>query len=251
MPETPFASAIRALKSISPERFATAKPFPHIVIDNVFDPKLIADIQNLFSTLPDDYWEKNNDQGIEVKWRSKWTSDVSIPEPAREVVRFFNSGEFMRELSRITGMKLIADPYLAGGGFNLIKRGGHLDVHVDGNWHDLMGVHRRLNLILYLNPKWREEWGGQLNLYDASAEKVEASIAPFGNRMVVFETHDYSYHGHPDPLMCPESEARTSIILYYYTSTARPKDQISVQAPHSALWRSKSWTDKRGQKTRV
>jgi hypothetical protein len=247
----PFSSALDVLRRTTPEQFSAAKPFSHIVLDNMFDQKLLADIHRLLHTLPDDYWEKNNDQGIEVKWRSKWVSEYSIPEPAREVVRFFNSGEFLRELSRIAGMKLIADPYLTGGGFNVIKRGGHLDVHVDGNWHDTMAVHRRLNLILYLNPNWREDWGGALNLYDSSAEKVEATIIPRGNRTIIFETHDYSFHGHPEPLACPEDEARTSIILYYYTATPRPADQISVSGPHSALWRSKAWTDKRGQKTRV
>ena len=114
-----------------------------------------------------------------------------------------------------------------------------------------MQVHRRLNLILYLNPGWREEWGGHLNFYDSNGANKEASILPLANRMVIFETHDFSYHGHPEPLACPEAEARTSIILYYYTVAARPGSQIAIEAPHSALWRSKGWVDKRGNKTRV
>lgn len=246
-----FSNVIDAFRATPASQFLDAKPFPYIVLDNLFERELIASIHRLFDTLPDDHWDKSNDQGIEVKWRSKWVSDYSIPEPAREVVRFFNSGGFLRELGQLTKMKLIPDPYLTGGGFNLIKRGGHLDVHVDGNWHEKMEVHRRLNLILYLNHSWREEWGGQLNFYDATAQRVEASVAPVGNRLVVFETHDYSYHGHPEPLACPENEARTSIILYYYTTAARPKHQVDVSEPHSALWRSKDWTDKRGQKTRA
>jgi 2OG-Fe(II) oxygenase superfamily len=247
----PFQRVIDAFDNAPPERFAHAMPFPHIVMDGLFDRAEIDEIHAILRRLPDNYWEKNNDQGIEVKWRSKWTSEYSIPHPAREIVRFLNSGIFLRALSRLTGIpNLIPDPYYTGGGFNLIERGGYLDVHADGNWHDAMAVHRRLNLLLYLNSNWREEWGGSLNFYDETAERVVASIPPIGNRLVVFETHDYSYHGHPEPTRSPDGEGRTSIILYYYTSAERPEHQTAEARPHSALWRSKGWVDKRGRKSR-
>lgn len=248
----PFAKVLETMDATAPTKFTEAHPFPYIYFDGLFDPAMIDTIHRQFRDLPDDYWEKNNDQGIEVKWRSKWKSEYSIPEPAREIVRFLNSGIFLKSLSKLTGIpNLIPDPYYTGGGFNLIQRGGYLDVHADGNWHDAMRVHRRLNLLLYLNSGWKREWGGELNFYDANAENVEAAVEPYGNRMAIFETHDFSYHGHPEPLQCPEGEGRTSIILYYYTSAERPGHQVSEERPHSALWRSKGWTDKRGQKTRA
>ncbi len=243
---------LNRLQAVPAETFTGASPFPHIALDGLFPQATITDVHQRLFTLGDHYWEKNNDQGIEVKWRSKWKSEYDIPEPAREIVRFCNSGLFLRALSRLTNIEhLIPDPYYTGGGFNLIRRGGHLDVHVDGNWHDAMQVHRRLNLIVYLNPNWREEWGGHLNFYDATGHNKVVGVSPQSNRMVIFETHDFSYHGHPEPLECPESEARTSIILYYYTAAPRPHSQVNVAAPHSALWRSKDWLDKRGRKSRV
>jgi hypothetical protein len=247
----PFQNVLDAFDATPSEAFTQAAPFPHIVMDGLFDAAEIASIHRQLRELPDGYWEKNNDQGIEVKWRSKWTSEYSIPEPAREIVRFLNSGIFLRSLSRLTGIpKLIPDPYYTGGGFNLIEPGGYLDVHADGNWHDAMGVHRRLNLLVYLNPNWQDEWGGALNFYDADADEVVASVPPIGNRLAVFETHDYSFHGHPEPTRSPVGEGRTSIILYYYTSAPRPESQVSEARPHSALWRSKGWTDKRGNRSR-
>jgi hypothetical protein len=252
MTNIPYHRVLEALDGTPSEAFTEAAPFPHITFDGLFPQEQVAAVHDMFRTLPDDYWQKNNDQGVEVKWRSDWRSEYDIPEPAREMVRFLNSGIFLRSLSRLTGIpQLIPDPYYTGGGFNLIRPGGHLDVHVDGNWHDAMGVHRRLNLILYLNPNWKKEWVGELNFYDAEAKEVVTSITPMGNRLMVFETHDYSYHGHPEPLACPEGEARTSIILYYYTAAARPASQVAEERPHSALWRSKGWVDKRGQKARA
>jgi hypothetical protein len=41
----------------------------------------------------------------------------------------------------------------------------------------------------------------------------------------LFETNDISYHGHPDPLQCPEGVFRKSIALYYYTPT-RPDTEV-------------------------
>ena len=243
---------LEKLHAIPPSTFTQARPFPHVVIDNIFPDQLLSDIHNVLPISADEYWDKSDEAGIEVKWRSRWISEYDIPQPARELVRFLNSGAILRELSRLTGVDhLISDPYYSGGGFNLIRRGGHLDVHVDGNWHDIMQVNRRLNLILYLNPEWKETWGGHLHFYDSAANQPEVSVLPKSNRLLIFETTDYSYHGHPEPLQCPEHEARTSIILYYYTAGARPKDQVTVADPHSALWRSKGWLDKRGRRTRA
>lgn len=245
------SNLIKLLSQQDASNFANAKPFPHIVLDGFFPQEDVDAIHNSLFQQSEGYWEKSNDQGIEVKWRSKWQSDLDIPEPAASWVRFLNSGPFLRELSRLTSIpNLISDPYYTGGGFNLIRRGGYLDIHVDGNWHDAMQVHRRLNLIVYLNKNWTKEWGGELNFYDDKGDVRITSILPVGNRMVIFETHDLSYHGHPEPLLCPDSEARTSIILYYYTSAARPGHQVAVEAPHSALWKSKGWLDKRGNQTR-
>jgi Rps23 Pro-64 3,4-dihydroxylase Tpa1-like proline 4-hydroxylase len=243
---------LHRMRDIPTETFTQANPFPHIAIDNAINPDVVSTVHNSFMEQPETSWEKNNDIGIEVKWRSNWKSEYDIPEPAREIVRFFNSGAFLRELSRLTGIpKLIPDPYYTGGGFNLISSGGYLDVHVDGNWHDAMAVHRRLNLLLYLNRAWDPTWGGALGFYDQGGTELLKAYEPFGNRLVIFETHDKSFHGHPDPIDCPEDQYRSSIILYYYTSEPRPAEQVTVPDPHSALWRSQKWLDKRGRQTRV
>jgi Rps23 Pro-64 3,4-dihydroxylase Tpa1-like proline 4-hydroxylase len=120
--------------------------------------------------------------------------------------------------------KIIPDPYFSGGGLNVTKPGGLLDVHVDGNYHDATGLNRRLNAILYLNPNWAEDWGGEFGLYDENGNKCLKTVAPLFNRLVIFDTHDKSFHGLPNPLNFPEGEERKSIILYYYTKEKRPSE---------------------------
>ena len=223
------------------EVFATNTPFPHVVVDNVFPPQLISDLVSEFPTPSDQSWDRSVVEGIQVKLRSNWTTEDDISPITAEVVNFFNSGSFMKSLSTITGVqKLISDPYFTGGGRNCILPGGVLDVHADGNWHDAMGVHRRLNAILYLNENWKEEWGGHFELWDRNLTGCVKAVSPLANRLLIFETHDFTYHGHPNPLACPEGENRKSLIFYYYTAEPRPSEQILRSEPHRALWRKKS-----------
>lgn len=237
-----------ALKSFS-QIYASAHPFPHAIIDNAIDIDIADRIHAQMMTLPDDAWERTND-AVERKLRSKWSSIYDVPIEARELIANLNSEAFVAELSRLTGIPdLLADPTYAGGGFNKIERGGYLGIHVDGNWHDGLELHRRLNVIIFTNPHWRTEWAGELCFYDEQGV-VGRRIAPEGGRMVIFETHDRTPHGHPQPLDCPEGETRSSIILYYYTRTPRPAEAVIVGPPHSALWRDFNFRDKRGKEVR-
>ena len=105
-------------------------------------------------------------------------------------------------------------------------------------------------MLLYLNPGWKESWGGEFGIYDATGDKCLKKIPPVFNRLVIFETHDKSFHGLPDPINFPEGKPRRSIVLYYYTKEPRPDGHIVVEEPHSALWKKRNFNDKRGSKRR-
>lgn len=126
---------------------------------------------------------------------------------------------FTAFLEEVTGIApVIADPLLAGGGLHEIHGGGYLNVHADFNFHPETGHHRRLNLLYYLNPQWRDEWEGKLELWPADFSRPFAEIAPLINRMVIFETGETSFHGHPKPLRVPAGLTRRSLATYYYSS---------------------------------
>lgn len=218
--------------------FRSAAPFPHAVFDNLFSADVMRTMLHEFPPPDASIWQRSNDAAVQVKLRTDWKTESDIPPGIRDVVHLLNSGAFMNSLSELTGIgMLISDPYYTGGGLNCTLPGGLLEVHCDGNWHHAMGVHRRLNVILYLNESWEEEWGGALELWDRNLTACQKSIAPAHNRLVVFETHDYTYHGHPQPLRCPEGQSRRSLILYYYTAQPRPQEQVMESGPHRALWR--------------
>lgn len=226
-------------------------PFKHLYVDDFFGANFANGLLENFPNLNSELWEEANDPEIEVKMRSNWTSEFDIPDKIIDAIRIMNSSPFLKALSKVLQIpKLIPDPYFTGGGLNVTITGGLLDVHVDGNYHDATGLHRRVNAILYLNPGWQNGWGGEFGLYDNKGEKLIKKIAPLHNRFMAFDTNDFSYHGLPDPLNFPKGNARRSIILYYYTKEPRPSNLVSIEKPHSALWKKKGWTDKRGNKTR-
>ena len=98
-------------------------------------------------------------------------------------------------------------------------------MHVDFHKHKQMNLDRRLNILVYLNEDWKEEYGGNFELWERDMSKCATKILPVFNRLAMFSTTDYSWHGHPDPLTCPPDRSRRSLALYYYTN-GRPLEEV-------------------------
>lgn len=86
------------------------------------------------------------------------------------------------------------------------------------------------------------EYGGEFQLWDYELKKSK-KVLPIFNRMVVFNTTDFSLHGHPDPLTFPPERSRKSIALYY-CSNGRPAGEISTDRPDE---NTTLWTERRGE----
>tara|TARA_Y100000816_G_C26021542_1_gene534424 strand:- start:246 stop:1100 length:855 start_codon:yes stop_codon:yes gene_type:complete len=205
--------------------YSKAKPYPHIVIDDFFDDSLLNEILTSFPDLSQvkssEQWKNQN----EVKFGNSDYS--SFPDKIKLFFDYLNSKNFLNFLQRITSIKekLVHDPELNGGGLHEIKKGGVLKVHTDFNRHPKLNLDRRINVLIYLNKNWKDEYGGHLELWDKDMSKCVKKISPNFNRMVIFSTTDFSNHGHPDPLKCPNELSRKSIALYYFSS-GRPEHEI-------------------------
>ena len=127
----------------------------------------------------------------------------------------------------------MSDPTLQGGGLHQIVSGGFLDVHVDFNRHPRTKLHRRLNLLCYLNKDWKREYEGYLELWDMDRRRCFEMIEPAFNRCVIFETNEISYHGHPKPLRAPQGITRKSLSVYYYTAT---RDLVDTAEEHNTVY---------------
>jgi hypothetical protein len=215
--------------------WASAEPFPHIVVDNWFPPEVLDAVISEYPRPEDDIeWQRFN-ASTEVKLA---LSDTDQMGPCtKHLLNELNGQVFIEFLEAVTGIAgLIPDPHLWGGGLHQIRRGGYLKVHADFNRHKRMKLDRRLNALVYLNKNWPESYKGHLELWDKTMTTCSKKVLPLYNRMVVFATTDFSYHGHPDKLECPPNRARRSLALYYY-SNGRPAEEIAPD--HTTLFQQR------------
>lgn len=204
--------------------YVEGNPFPNIYFDNFFDEVMLNKVLEEFpdmSKKPDLKFDTPNEKKLASKGESRFG------ETTKQFMHFLNSEPFLNFLTELTGIeKLIPDPYFEGAGCHQIQPGGLLKVHADFNKNRFLGLDRRLNVLVYLNKDWEESYGGHFELWDKEMNNSVKKILPLFNRMAMFSTTSDSYHGHPNPLTCPEDRNRKSLALYYYTN-GRPKEEIA------------------------
>lgn len=194
-------------------RFDAGKPYRHVAIENFLNP---AFADELYENFPGFDKMSRNYQGLN-EHKSEGSGFENF-HPAFEQLRLeLNKPEFYKALSRITGIEeLYSVEDALGAGVHQGGNGSYLDVHIDFNIHHLRNIHRRANLLIFLNKNWKEEYGGKIELWNQDVSKLENAYLPLFNRCVIFETSEISYHGY-SKINVPEGESRKSFYAYYYT----------------------------------
>lgn len=242
------------------DEYNRSYPFPHLVLDDLF-PKSI--LQALLEEIPESligfdgchekhsFCKKSQITDNQFK-KSSINNEEDLGPVTREVILYLQSGVFIEFLKRLTGIRgIIPDPTLLGAGVHLTSHGGKLDIHSDFNAYAGPKLDRRVNLFLFLNPDWSDQYGGHLEFWNRDLTKCGARVAPVLGRLVIFSTNDFSYHGHPHPLTCPKDRVRRSIALYYYTVGRPSQDclhgvcpvyeernhKMRIKHGHGTLWK--------------
>jgi Rps23 Pro-64 3,4-dihydroxylase Tpa1-like proline 4-hydroxylase len=203
--------------------YRNAQPFPHIVVDDFLNPQMLRDVHASYppAELTDGFDREQE------KLKFQFHANQVQSGLTKNLLAELNSQAFLAFLEEMTGIEgLIPDPYYSGAGLHVTKPGGHLGVHADFNVHGIMGVERRLNLLVYLNEDWQPGYGGALELWSKAMNACERSVEPLIGRAVVFSTTLDSFHGHPDPLTCPPHRDRRSIATYYYTAFPAAAEKV-------------------------
>ena len=214
--------------------YSRAEPFPHAVIEDFLPTELCEQLLAEFPTAEQIEWmrfDKHHSKKLATR------GDDQFGPATRQVMQQFSSAACLSFLETLTGIAgLMPDPYFEGGGLHQIEPGGFLKIHADFNHHGKLRLDRRINLIVYLNKDWKEDYNGHLELWDRDMTQCVRKILPVYNRCVVFSTTDWSYHGHPEKLTCPPDRTRKSLALYYY-SNGRPEEEQSTA--HGTLWQER------------
>lgn len=216
--------------------YAKAQPFPHVVLDGLLPDEALDRVLTEFPSPASDVWkeyESEHEKKLETQGEASLGPDTAL------LLYQFNSAPFLEFLERLTGIEnLLPDPYFLGGGLHQIMRGGRLGVHADFSGHRKLPLERRLNVLVYLNRDWKDEYGGALELWSPDRERCVERVLPLFNRTVIFTITDWAYHGHPEPLACPPETTRKSIALYYFT-VGRPPGEVE-HGRHGTLFISEA-----------
>jgi hypothetical protein len=216
--------------------FQSARPFRYVEIDNFLEPEIC---ERLLQDFPS-FDKKKAVTELGRIGRKAVIENVSSISPFYSTFyNFINSKPFLDKLSDLTGIAdLIADETLFGGGTHENLDGQYLDAHIDFNIDERRMLHRRLNLLIYLNKEWEESWGGCIELHSdprhPETDEIK-SFLPLFNRAVIFETNEYSWHGFPVIRLPQEKKhlSRKSFSIYLYTKD-RPAEE--VVAPHTTFY---------------
>jgi hypothetical protein len=231
------------------KKYRENKPVPHLHLDGFLTDEAAAVLEEEFPRPDSNQWTHYQHQNEN---KHGMTRRELFPPKLGAAADELNSPEFVDWLSKLTGIPgLLADPGLEGGGLHQSGPGGYLNVHTDFSHHHYhKNWKRQINLILYLNEGWQDQWGGAIELWDPNMQHCVAKYPPRLNTALIFNTNEISYHGFPAPLSCPEGESRKSLAFYYYTEEEGTK--VSVRStnyrarPEDGMFKSAMiWFDKK------
>jgi Rps23 Pro-64 3,4-dihydroxylase Tpa1-like proline 4-hydroxylase len=195
--------------------YRVARPWPHVVLMDVFPAELVQQIYTEARGLDRSQMRSSNTK----RHRKLQTSDRDQLGPATRALQDYLDGpDFITVLSAVTGVTdLLPDPTHYAAGLHETPQGGKTMIHIDFARHPETQQHHRVNVLLYLNPAWQDDWGGQLELWPPDMSSIGARIQPTANTMIVWETHGGTLHGMPDPVAGPPGTSRFALASYYFT----------------------------------
>lgn len=228
------------LKNASYENY----PFPHTIIDNFLKNDILDTLLLNINNLKDEDAQWKFTDPLSPFEYNKYAFESNYGDYLTKLFTELNSPYFIKYLENITGIKelITNDITLRGAGIHRIKNGGYLQLHTDFNsyYNNYGKLDRRINLLIYMNPEWKEEYNGSICLCDRVSGTCAKKILPILNRCVIFNTSNKSIHGHPERLNTPENISRQSIAVYYYTKNTSGRVDFEGDAEHSTVWYSKA-----------
>jgi len=187
--------------------------YDHIIIDNFIDPLYYDKIQKCLPNKPDENWWKYENP-LEVKYA---LDDFELMDPLIQNIFYALSHDKiinkLRNIFNISNLEF--DPFCHGGGLHMHPKYGRLNIHLDYEKHPITNKQRRLNIILYLNDMWNNDWNGDTQLFSTDLKECIVKSYPKSNTAIIFITNDNSWHGVPEIIKCPENIYRKTLAYYY------------------------------------
>ncbi len=144
-----------------------------------------------------------------------------------EIIYAFQDERIVQKVGEICGINNpIPDENLYAGGISMMGNGQFLNPHLDNSHDKDRNLWRVLNLLFYVSPNWREEHGGNLELWPNGMNKEQITIHSKFNRLAVMETHNNSLHS-VSPVVV--EDFRCCVSNYYFSDKPmREEDTFHV-----------------------
>jgi Rps23 Pro-64 3,4-dihydroxylase Tpa1-like proline 4-hydroxylase len=201
------------------DEFESAEPFNHVIIDNFFNEEFAAAVASEFPSYDDNVWFHYKNAIEDKKVCNMWDK---FPKDTYQAFNYLTN-DFTDAIRFMTNDSNIrADQGLHGGGWHAHAKGGNLNIHLDYSIHPKLKKQRKVNIIIYMTPDWKPEYGGGLELWSHNEEtgwpkECIKTVENKFNRAVIFDTTQNSWHGLPVGLNCPDGIVRQSFAVYYVT----------------------------------
>ena len=204
------------------KKFNNNNPFNHIVIDNFLNNDYA---EKMLINFPTDYsnWHKYCNP---IEYKFAFDDINKLDDSLKDYFYLLSTPQFINKINVLTGIeKLELDPYLHGAGLHSHGRYGKLDIHLDYEKHPFSNKERRINIILFINNEWKDEWKGANELWHNDFDECIKKTNIKFNRAIIFKTNDISWHGMPEKILCPDNMFRKSLAYYYISPTITKKDE--------------------------
>ncbi len=186
----------------------------HLVVDNLL-PEDVA--RGFYPCFPEKERMRQLSSFRERKFTFKQLDQV--PSLLKNITLAIQSPDVVAIVERITGIPdQVADPRLYAGGISLMAKDNFLNPHIDNSHDGERKLYRRLNLLYYVTPDWKPEYGGSLELWDLKVRRAVVLPSLF-NRLLIMETNRFSWHS-VSPV---RHEGQRCCVSNYYFSEHSPE----------------------------
>ena len=197
-------------------------PFPYVIIPEFINTEYYNQIESKIPSEPNEKWWKYENP-LEVKYA---LDNLELMDGVISNIFYAlshdNTIDKFKKIFNIPDLEY--DPYCHGAGLHMHPRYGRLNMHIDYEIHPISNKQRRLNVILYLNDEWNEEWNGDTQLWDETVSNCVVKSYPKKNTAIIFVTTEQSWHGVPNIIQCPNDIYRKTLAFYYVSDIKNEKN---------------------------
>lgn len=177
-------------KALKQQYAASQNAIGYFFVDDVLPDDVVMAIYNAFPKPSEMVLKKS------IREDKFVAAQMNLYNPLlEEAIYAFQDARIVKLVGEICGIaKPLPDDNLYAGGISLMGHKQFLNPHLDNSHDKDRQLWRVLNLLYYVTPDWKEEYGGNLELWPDGMAEPQITLHSKFNRLAVMATHNDSLH---------------------------------------------------------